>query len=395
MENSKKFRIESIDLLRGSVMIIMALDHVRTYFGYGTFFSDPTNLDTTTLFLFLTRWITHFCAPVFVFLAGTSAFLYGARQRSTKQVSWFLFTRGMWLIFVELVIVNFAWTFDITLSSHMLQVIWAIGMSMVFLAGIIFLPRPVILSIGIILVAGHNLLDSIVLEGTSVWNLLWYALHQEKLVVLGSNSAIIFAYPLIPWIGLMTLGYVFGMLYHQEYDAEKRKKWLLWMGTAGVVLFLILRAFNFYGEPIHWSTQKSAVFSILSFLNTTKYPPSLLFILMTIGPSLIFLYLIENVRNKITSAIIIFGRVPFFFYVLHLYLIHLLAIVGLIYAGRSWSDYILTSNSFQTGVLANFGFNLCVVYLIWIFVIILLFPLCKWYNAYKTRNRNKRWLSYL
>ncbi|MGD0339995.1 MAG: heparan-alpha-glucosaminide N-acetyltransferase domain-containing protein [Bacteroidota bacterium] len=395
MENFKKHRIESIDLLRGTVMIIMALDHVRDYIGYGSWFSDPTNLETTTPLLFFTRWITHFCAPVFVFLAGTSAFLYGARQRTTKEVSWFLLTRGIWLIFVELVIVNFAWTFDITLSNHILQVIWAIGISMVLLAGIIFLPRPVILSIGIILVAGHNLLDSIILDGTSVGALLWYALHQSKVVIFDSNSAINFAYPLIPWIGLMTLGYIFGTLYHQEFDAGKRKKWLLWMGIAAVLSFVILRTFNIYGESSHWSTQKSGIFTILSFLNTTKYPPSLLFLLMTIGPAFFFLYTMENVRNKISGAVIIFGRVPFFFYVIHIYLAHLFGILGLIYAGRNWSDYIMTGEFFGNETLSNFGFNLYVVYLIWILVIIIMFPLCKWYNTYKTNNRNKWWLSYL
>jgi uncharacterized membrane protein len=376
-------------------MIIMALDHVRDYIGYGSWFSDPTNLETTTPLLFFTRWITHFCAPVFVFLAGTSAFLYGARQRSTKEVSWFLFTRGIWLIFVELIIVNFAWTFDITLSIHMLQVIWAIGMSMVLLAGIIFLPRPVILFIGIVLVAGHNLFDSIILDGTSVGALLWYALHQSKIVIFDSNSSINFAYPLIPWIGLMTLGYVFGTLYHQEFDAGKRKKWLLWMGIAAVLSFVILRTFNIYGEPSHWSTQKSGILTILSFLNTTKYPPSLLFLLMTIGPAFFFLYTMENVRNKITGAVIIFGRVPFFFYVIHIYLAHLFGILGLIYAGRNWSDYIMTGEFFGNETLSNFGYNLYVVYLIWILVIIIMFPLCKWYNTYKTNNRNKWWLSYL
>jgi uncharacterized membrane protein len=395
MENSGKHRIESIDLLRGSVMIIMALDHVRDYIGYGSFLSDPTNLETTTPMLFLTRLITHFCAPIFIFLAGTSAFLYGSRQRSTKLVSWFLFTRGMWLLFVELIIVNFAWTFDITLSVHMLQVIWAIGMSMVCLAAIIFLPKSAIFSIGIILVAGHNLLDSIILEGNSALNILWYVLHQPNIVIINSSSAIYFAYPLIPLIGLMALGYVFGTLYHQEYDPAKRKKWLFGMGIGCVTLFMILRTFNIYGEPSQWGTQKSGIFTIISFLNTTKYPMSLLFLLMTIGPAFIFLYAMENVKNKITSAVIIFGRVPFFFYVIHIYLAHLFGILGLIYAGRNWSDYIMTTDFFRNDTLSNFGYNLYVVYLIWILVIIIMFPLCKWYNKYKTNNRNKWWLSYL
>lgn len=395
MKNSAHYRIESIDLLRGMVMVIMALDHARMYFGMGYWFSDPTNLSTTTPLLFFTRWITHFCAPAFVFLAGTSAFLYGAHNKSHKAVSWFLFTRGAWLVFVELIIVNFAWTFDITLSFHILQVIWAMGMSMLCLSALVFLPKQLIFIIGILLVAGHNLLDSISMEGTTVTNLIWYALHQEKMIVLDSHSIIYLHYPLIPWIGLMALGYIFGMLYQEEFGAKRRKKWLWWMGIGAVLLFVLLRAFNLYGDPSHWSLQHSFVFSILSFLNTTKYPPSFLFILMTIGPSLVFLALTENIRNKSVSFFVTFGRVPFFFYVIHIYVIHLFAIVGIIYAGRSWRDCILTGKSFVAESLSNYGFDLYVVYLIWILVTALMFPLCKWYNEYKTTNRGKWWLRYL
>lgn len=395
MKNSTHYRIESIDLLRGVVMVLMALDHARMYFGMGYWFSDPTNLSTTTPLLFFTRWITHFCAPAFVFLAGTSAFLSGARKKSRKEVSWFLFTRGAWLLFVELIIVNFAWTFDITLSFHILQVIWALGMSMLCLSALVFLPNQLVFMIGIILVAGHHLLDSISMDGTTVTHLIWYALHQEKLIVLDSHSLIYLHYPLIPWIGLMALGYIFGMLYQEEFGAERRRRCLWWMGIGAVSLFVLLRAFNLYGDSSHWSPQHSFVFSILSFLNTTKYPPSLLYILMTIGPSLIFLSLTENIRNKSVSFFVTFGRVPFFFYVIHIYVIHLLAIVGIIYAGRSWSDCILTGKSFVAESLSNYGFDLYVVYLIWILVTALMFPLSKWYNEYKTTNRGKWWLRYL
>ncbi len=395
MKNSSHSRIESIDLLRGVVMVIMALDHARMYFGMGSWFADPTNLSTTTPLLFFTRWVTHFCAPVFVFLAGTSAFLYGSRNKTKKEVSWFLFTRGVWLLFIELIIVGFGWTFDVTFSFHLLQVIWAMGMSMLFLSAFVYLPNALVFVIGIILVTGHHLLDSISMEGATVTHLIWYALHQEKLIVLDSHSVIYLHYPLIPWIGLMALGYIFGMLYQEGFSAGKRKRWLVWMGMSAVLLFIVLRAFNLYGDPHHWDPQHTFVYSLLSFLNTTKYPPSLLYILMTIGPSLIFLSLIENISNRVVSFFVTFGRVPFFFYVIHIYVIHLFAMVGTIYAGRSWRDYILTGKSFLSESLSNFGFDLYVVYLIWILVVALLFPWCKWYNKYKAANRQKWWLKYL
>ncbi|UCD93782.1 MAG: DUF1624 domain-containing protein [Candidatus Zixiibacteriota bacterium] len=395
MEESRKYRIESIDLLRGVVMILMALDHVRMYFGYGSLFAKPTDLATTTPLLFFTRWITHFCAPVFIFLAGTSAFLYRTRRESTKEVSWFLFTRGMWLVLIELIVVRFGWTFDITYSTIILQVIWAIGMSMIFLSALVFLNKKLIFAVGIIIVIGHNLLDSISAQGTAAMDFVWYSLHQKNFVFLGPDFAVDLHYPLIPWIGVMALGYVFGTLYRKGYSAEKRKRWLLWMGFGAVLLFLVLRAYNVYGDPRPWGPQKSFVFSVMSFMNTVKYPVSLLFLLMTIGPSLIFLALVEDIRNRTSGYLVTIGRVPFFFYVIHIYVIHVLGIFGLIYAGRNWTDYILTARSFMTASPADYGYNLLVVYIVWIIVLILLYPLCKRYNEYKADNRTKRWLSYL
>jgi uncharacterized membrane protein len=269
------------------------------------------------------------------------------------------------------------------------------GMSMLFLSAFVYLPSSLVFVIGIALVAGHHLLDSIRMEGTTIPHLIWYALHQEKVIVFESHSVIDLHYPLIPWIGLMALGYIFGTLYRGEFSTEKRKRWLVWMGIGAVLLFVLLRAFNLYGDPSHWSSQHSFVYSILSFLNTTKYPPSLLYILMTIGPSLIFISLTENMGNRVVSFFVTFGRVPFFFYVVHIYVIHLFAMIGMIYTGRSWTDYVMTANSFMTKSLSNFGFDLYVVYLIWILVIVLLFPWCKWYNEYKTANHKNRWLKYV
>lgn len=387
-------RITSIDFLRGVVMIIMALDHVRMYFAHGTWYSEPTNLSTTTPLLFFTRWITHFCAPVFVFLTGTSAFLYGSNKTNTKQVAWYLFTRGIWLVIAELTIVNFAWTLDVTFSFRILQVIWAIGLSMLGLSALVFLPIKLILVLGVIIIFGHNLLDPIELHGASALELIWYVLHQPNTLFLG-NTLVSLVYPVLPWLGLMALGYGFGMFYVKDFNEGNRRRCLLGIGLSTVLLFLFLRGFNFYGEPRPWNTQRSFIFTVMSFLNTTKYPPSLHFLLMTMGPALIFLALIEKVQNKITTRIVVFGKVPFFFYIIHLYLIHALAVLTLVFSGRDWHEYILSAQRLSSGALSNFGFSLESVYLIWLLVLALLYPLCGWYQRYKENNPTKWWLSYL
>jgi len=393
--NLQNTRIAAIDFLRGLVMILMALDHVRMYFGFGTWFSEPTNLATTTPLLFFTRWITHFCAPVFVFLAGTSVYLYGMRRANVKETALFLLTRGLWLISVELVIVNFAWTFDITYSFRILQVIWAIGVSMVALSALVFLPNWLILGIGTLLVCGHNLLDTINLEGSSAPDILWYALHQPHSVFINSTHLVNFVYPVLPWIGLMALGYVFGAFYQKDFPAEQRRRWLLRIGIGTTLLFMLLRNFNLYGEPQPWQTQSSFVFSLMSFLNTTKYPPSLHFLLMTIGPALIFLSAMEPFGKRLPTPVITFGKVPFFFYIIHLYVIHALAMLLLVYEGRDWHQYILSARGIMSGTLRNFGLGLGAVYVVWILVVASLFPFCKWYQTYRENHPMKWWLSYL
>ena len=390
----KSTRIESIDLLRGVVMVIMALDHVRDYFHYGSFFIDPMNLETTTPTLFFTRFITHYCAPVFVFLAGTSAFLYGSKK-TKPQLFKFLFTRGIWLILLELVVNNFIWTFDTSFSFPILQVIWAIGSSMIFLSFLIYLPKKVILLIGLLLIAGHNLLDGIILEGYSFKSILWYILHQEQLLVLGANKMMIFKYPIIPWIGLMALGYCFGSLYKKDFNAEVRKKWLLIIGFGAIALFFILRSINLYGELVPWSIQDTTSKTILSFFSVTKYPPSLLFVLITMGPSLLFLVAFEQTKNKLTDFFLVFGRVPLFYYFLHVFVIHVVAIIGIILFGGNWQDMILTAEVFMDAKLINYGYPLYVVYIVWISIVLFLYPFSKRYMEYKANNRDKWWLSYL
>ena len=383
------YRVQSVDLLRGIVMVIMALDHTRDYFHSSAQLYDPTDLSQTSVYIFLTRWITHFCAPVFMFLAGTSAFLVGQRK-SKKQLSFFLFTRGLWLIFLELTVVYFGWSFNINFPISALLTIWALGVGMVVLSVIIYLPFKLIVAIGILIVAGHNLLDDIHVPGNSFTALLWNVLHDPRAIDVNGHL-IITGYPVLPWIAIIILGYCFGSFYKKEVTAEKRKKYLLLIGTAAIVLFLVLRAGNLYGDQQLWSHQKSGLFTFLSFINVTKYPPSLLYALITLGPAIIFLAFAEKPLNIFTKFITTFGRVPMLYYLTHIYLIHLMAMLAAYLTGFGWRPMI--ADIFPQ--VKGYGFSLFVVYLVWIGVVLLLYPLCRWYDKYKIAHKQKWWLSYL
>ncbi|HEY0610634.1 MAG TPA: heparan-alpha-glucosaminide N-acetyltransferase domain-containing protein [Chitinophaga sp.] len=389
----KTKRIESIDLLRGLVIIIMALDHVRDYFHADAYLYNPTNLAQTSAFLFFTRWITHFCAPVFAFLAGTSAYLNGLKK-TKKELSVFLLTRGLWLVILEFLIITLEWTFNAEYNVFLVQVIWSLGISMIFLAGLIHLPRKAILVTGIILIAAHNLLDNVHVPGTGASSIFWAFLHEQRFFTIG-NTGLFVGYPIIPWIGIMATGYCFGTLYTPGYDAVKRKRTLIYLGTGAIALFIILRGINLYGDPSHWSAQKDPLFSFLSFLNTSKYPPSLLYALMTLGPSFLFLAFAEGPLNGLTKKLVVVGRVPMFFYILHIAFIHLLAVFAALMTGYKASDMVLSTWVTDSPQLRGYGFNLLTVYLLWIAVVIALYPLCKWYDAYKRSHREKQWLSYI
>lgn len=375
-------------------MVIMALDHVRDYFHLGSFFVNPTDLDTTTPLLFFTRFITHNCAPAFIFLAGTSAFLYGS-NKPKPVLSKFLLTRGIWLIFLEIIVNTFIWTFDVSYSFQIFQVIWAIGVSMIALSFLIYLPRKGLLILGLVIVAGHNLLDSIVMEGTSLGSILWYILHQRVRLQLSPSYLLSIAYPVLPWIGLMVLGYCFGTLYKRGFDARLRKKWLLGLGFGAITLFYILRGINVYGDLIPWLVQKNTTYTILSFFNVTKYPPSLVYLLITIGPAMLFLAVIEPVKNKFTNFFLVFGRVPLMYYFLHMFVIHALAILGMMIFGGNWKDMIFTGETFLQARLIAYGYPLYVVYLIWLGIVLLLYPISNKYMKYKAKNKDLWWLSYL
>jgi uncharacterized membrane protein len=393
-ESIRSKRIESIDLLRGIVMIIMALDHVRDYFHYDAFLYSPTDLNKASIFLFFSRFITHYCAPVFVFLAGISAYIYGSK-RSKRELSFYLLTRGLWLVFAEFFIITLGWTFNPSYPIFNLQVIWAIGISMILLAAIIYIKRLYILLTAVLLIAAHNLLDSTHVQGTGIANFLWSILHEPADFAVG-RFTIFIRYPVLPWIGILMTGYYFGGLYNSEYDAERRRKILLYTGVGTIAVFIILRSFNFYGDSAQWSIQKNTVFSILSILNVTKYPPSFLYTLITLGPAMIFLSLAEKPLNTVTEKVAVFGRVPFFYYVIHLYLVHLFAIIGAIISGYHWSLMILSNRVNRVAELKGYGFNLAIVYLIWVILILVLYQCCKRFDRYKRAHQSaKSWLTYL
>ena len=375
-------------------MIIMALDHTRDYFHNDAFLYSPTDLAHTNVFLFFTRWITHYCAPVFVFLAGISAYLYGIK-RTRKALSIFLFTRGIWLVFAELFIISLERTFNPSYPFFNLQVIFAIGVSMIVLSAIIWLNRNFLLALSILLIAAHNLLDKVHVPGDNFQSFSWALLHEPGHFIFGRFSFSVH-YPLLPWIGIMGLGYYLGSLYAQSFDPGKRRKFLLSMGFAAIALFILLRSGNWYGDAARWSQQKNNVFSLLSFLNVTKYPPSLLYTLMTLGPALIFLALTERPLNAMTEKITVFGRVPMFYYLTHILLIHLLALPGAIISGYKLADMVLTTRVNSSPELKGYGFDLGIVYIIWIGVVLFLYPFCKWFDRYKrTHQATKKWLSYL
>ena len=385
-----KTRIESIDLLKGLAMVIMALDHIRDYFHYSAFYFDPADPTQSTLPIFFTRFVTHFCAPTFCFLAGTSAFMVGKRKSKT-ELSKFLLKRGLWLVFIEMTIVNFGWYFDIYFKSPGLLVIWSLGISMIVLAALVHFPRKIILLFSLLLILGHNLLDTVHYNG----NVFWAILHEFAFFKITDGVEFVVVYPIIPWIAVMALGYYFGAFYDKSFDSEKRKKMFNIIGIAAIVAFLILRFSNLYGDPILYKDYGILSKDLISFLNPSKYPPSLEYLLMTLGAAFLFLANAEKLKGKSVDFFSTFGRVPFFYYILHLYLIHLIALIFAQFSGFGWRIMILQDWVTETPSLKGYGFPLWVVYAVWIGVILLLYPVCKKYDTYKQNNKDKWWLSYL
>jgi uncharacterized membrane protein len=367
-------RIVSVDLLRGLVVALMALDHTRDFFGTGSF--NPR--DVTEPALVLTRWVTHFCAPTFVLLAGLSAFLYG-RGRSVAETSRFLLTRGLWLMLLELTLIKFGWRFELDFSHPSMGVIFVIGASMVALAGLVWLPRWAIASVALIMIAGHNLLDGIAAEsfGPNAW--LWHLLHERGETTLAGIEGYVL-YPLIPWIGVMAAGYALGPVMPREKQGRQRLLYAL--GATVTLGFVLLRASNLYGDPKSWKVEGNWLETLLSFVNCEKYPPSLLFLMMTLGPALILLAAFEQARGRVAKVLAMFGQVPFFFYVVHIYLIHGLAV---------FMGFVLTG---AFTIEPRLHFSLPEIYLVWLAVLAMLYPVCRWFAAAKARG-SAWWWSYL
>ncbi len=395
--DNQVYRVATIDRVRGLAIIIMAIDHVRDYFYYASASVDPMGSSGIDWDLFLTRFVTHFCAPVFVFLAGTSAGLMALRKNS-HQLGLFLVKRGLWLIFVEIVIVSTGWTFSpfgvAELGGSLLiimQVIWVIGASMIILGGLQYLPVNIVLGLGIVILVGHNSLDTFwPVPGGGGMNEapLWVALHAQSSVV-SDNVHILFYYPLLPWIGVMALG--FGCARVFCLDDFKLRQVLLTTGFTMMALFFLLRSFNGYGDPSSWiSVSNNLSQTIMNYMNVNKYPPSLMYLCITLGPAFILLGYAGSWNGKIGEILVTFGRVPFLFYVVHIYLIHFISAgVGIFQgydASKMLSDFTLYPD--------NWGYGLPVVYLVWLFILILLYPLCRWFMLVK-KSRKDWWLSYL
>ena len=377
-------RLDGIDFLRGLVMAIMVLDHARDFFGGGTM--NPRDVHDTSLFL--TRWITHFCAPIFVFLAGVSAFLYGSRGRSQGELARFLLSRGVWLVLIEFTLVRFAWTFNLGYDFVIMQVIWVIGCALIVLAGLVWLPRWAILTFALGTIAGHHLLDGIAVTGS--WRWLWAITHAPATLHPTPNMEVMALYPLLPWVAVMAAGYAIAPVFLRP-EAERRRT-LLKLGLLVIAGFVVLRSTNLYGDPAAWAVQDGVMPTLLAFINCEKYPPSLLYLAMTIGPGLIALGSFRTGRNGLARVIVAIGRVPFLFYVAHIALLHAMAIVvaTLTIGEIDW----LFRHMPAFNKPEDYGLTLPWVYALWIVALALLYPMCRWFGALKQR-RKDWWLSYL
>jgi uncharacterized membrane protein len=380
-------RVDAVDVVRGIIMVIMALDHTRDYFAVPG--QDPTNLATAGSALFLTRWITNICAPVFFLLTGTGAYL-SLQRKSKSELSRFLFTRGLWLIVLEAVVMRcLVYQFNFDYRVTLLIVLWALGWSMIALAALVRLPVRAVAAVGIVMIAGHNLFD-----GVQWSNPLWTILHAPGFLLNTPRFVVFVTYPIIPWIGVTAVGFALGRIY--DWSPERRRSVLLRLGFASIAAFVVLRAINRYGDPSRWSVQSTGLSTVLSFVNVTKYPPSLLFLLMTLGPAMLLLRAMDRGAPRLLAPALVIGRVPLFYYVLHFFLVHALAVV-LCYARYGTAHWMFESPALDSYPFASppgWGVPLPAVYLVWIVVVTAMYPLCRWFADVKQR-RGDPWLSYL
>ncbi|TFY93459.1 DUF1624 domain-containing protein [Pseudomonas nabeulensis] len=375
-------RLLSIDALRGLVILFMLLDHVRETFLLHRQVSDPMNIDSTEPALFISRTLAHLCAPVFVLLTGLSAWLYGQKYQGRRDVSAFLFKRGLFLVVLEFTLVNFAWTFQLPPSVIYMQVIWAIGVSMLALAALVWLPRPLLIGLALVIIGGHNLLDGLHFAPGSLLQHLWSVLHERGWIEVNDSLRLRVTYPVLPWIGVIALGYGLGPWFANVAQPALRQRYLLLAGVTALVGFLVLRAFNGYGEK-PWQGYESGVQTLMSFFNATKYPPSLLFLALTLGIGLLLLLAFERAGHKRWIGVLAtFGAAPMFFYLLHLYVLKILyvACVGLF--GLNQGNY--------------FGFeSIGAVWLVALLLPLALYLPVRWFAELKARRRDLAWLKYL
>lgn len=390
-------RIQSVDALRGAIMMLMAIDHIRDFIARSAMQFLPTDLSRTSAAIFFTRWITHFCAPVFMLTAGLGAYFWMTRgHHSRPQLSRFLVTRGLWLIFLEVTVLRVILLSQLSYRREivLLFILWAIGSSMIALATLIYLPVRLLAALSIAIIALHNLLDRFPASRFGHFAWLWDILHQQGLFTFAGINFVT-AYPILPWIAVVSLGYCLGQTF--SWDASRRRRFLMSVGLALTALFVLVRAVNVYGDPSAWSHQRSALFTVLSFLNTTKYPPSLEFLLMTLGPALVAMAWLERFRFAGTNPLLVFGRVPFFYYVAHLALAHFIAIL-MNFARYGSKPFLLLAppsmGSPANLFPGNYGYPLWAVYAVWIALLIALYPACLWFSRLKQR-RHDWWLSYL
>lgn len=383
-------RVYTIDVIRGVVMVIMALDHVRDLLHLPALTQNPTDLATTTAPIFLTRWITHLCAPTFVFLSGASAYL-SLRRRATPDARRFLLKRGLVLIGLELTLINFAiWT-DIHFRTLLLQVIYAIGGGLILLSWVSKLPIKWITVLGLLIVFLHNLLQALPPFTEPASRLTWALLFRTDALSVSPNFALIASYPLIPWFGIMLLGFAAGPLF--EHPLAQRKKRLLYGGLGSLALFVLLRFINVYGDPAPWSVQKSPLFTVLSFINVTKYPPSLLYTLLMLGIAGVALSLADGADSFFTRLLMVYGKVPLFYYLIHWYLVKLSMVIMVLLQGYKLSD--MPIGPFSFGRPPGAGISLPMVYVVWLSLVVILYPLCRWYGQYKASHPEKAWLRYV
>jgi len=375
-------RLLSIDALRGLVILFMLLDHVRETFLLHRQVSDPMTIDSTEPALFVSRTLAHLCAPVFVLLTGLSAWLYGQKYQGRRDVSAFLFKRGLFLVVLEFTLVNFAWTFQLPPSVIYMQVIWAIGVSMIALAALVWLPRPLLIALAVVIIAGHNLLDGLHFENGSALHVPWAILHERSWIEVGDSLRLRITYPVLPWIGVIALGYCLGPWFAKSMQPTLRQRYLLLGGVSAWVGFVVVRAANGYGDT-PWQAYDNGVQTLMSFFNITKYPPSLLFLALTLGIGLLLLLAFEKAGAKRwISMLATFGAAPMFFYLLHLYVLKILYVVCVALFGLNHGNY--------------FGFDgMGAIWLVALLLPLALYPPVHWFAGLKARRRDLAWLKYL